>query len=238
MTRGPVLDERRLLYLDADLAVVDKPAGLLSQEHAGEPHQATVVHALAGLLRRRGESARLFAVHRLDEDTSGTLVVARTETARRALEALFESHDLDRIYHAVVLGQPRQAQGRLESRLSVGRDGVVRVVRRGGEFAVTHYATVAAVPGGSVLACRLETGRRNQIRVQLADVGHPVAGDRKYGRHHPAFERVRAPRPLLHATAISLPHPTSGEALTAIAPFPDDFRALLGDELCRRLLPG
>lgn len=231
------LPDSSLLWVDDHLVVVDKPSGLLSTEAPDRAHRS-VLPRLAALLRTRGESAKLFAVHRIDEETSGTLVVARSAETRRALEATFEAHTVERIYHAIVIGAPQPSEGRLEGRLREDDDGVVRVVERGGRPARTDYSTVAVERGFAVVACRLDTGRRNQIRVQLADIGHPVAGDRKYGRRHRRFRSVPASRTMLHATAIGFTHPVTAAEISVVAPFPADFRSVLGAELSAKLSLG
>lgn len=229
------LESSRLLHVDDSLCVVDKPAGTWSQEAPkGGRGRTNVLHQLAARLVAMGQPGRVFAVHRLDLETSGALIVARTPDIRAALERLLRDRAIDRVYHAIVLGTPHPRRGRLESRLADDGD-VVRVVTSGGRKAVTHFDTVAVREDWSVVVCKLETGRRNQIRVQLADIGCPVAGDRKYGRDHAGFRRVRARRAMLHASGIGFAHPATGRQIRVIAPLPEDFRAILGEDLASRL---
>ena len=150
---------------------------------------------------------------------------------------MFAEHDVERVYHAIVLGSPRARAGTLESRLRERPDGIMESVRRGGSRAVTHYETIADHGSWSVVACQLETGRRNQIRVQFADIGHAIAGDRKYGHRNARFRSIRAPRTMLHATGIAFTHPITGARIEVLAKFPQDFRAFLGNELCDHLDP-
>ena len=223
----------RLLHLDEDLVVVDKPAFVLSQDLPDRPRAPTIQRLVTEWLHELGEARELHLVHRIDEETTGALLMARNLATKEALEKLFHAHDLERIYHALVQGKPHPAQGTLTGRLDT-RTEPVRVVPHGGERAITHYARVATLPEGSVLACKLETGKRNQIRAHLADRGHVLLGDRKYGWRG-KLPGVR--RCLLHATALSFTHPRTGARITAIAPFPEDMRCLLGEDLATSLLP-
>ena len=214
---------------DAHLIVVDKPAGMVvhpAPGHAG----GTLVNAL---LARCGPSltgvggvARPGIVHRLDKDTSGLIVAAKTEAAHAGLRALFETHDIDRGYLALVQGLPSPVTGRIEA--PIGRDPRHRkrmaVVERG-RAAVTHYRVEAAFgTRASSVACRLETGRTHQVRVHLAHIGHGVIGDPLYGgrrRGMPAF-----PRQALHAARLGFRHPATGDNMQFESPPPADFHEL------------
>ena len=233
---APPLARDRLLHLDADVCVIDKPSGVLSLPSPGREREACAVLRSKALLEGLGEDGTLFAVHRLDEETSGTLVLARNEAAREALDAVFRRHGAERIYHAVVLGRPRAERGRLVDRLAVDEQGIVRVVERGGQEAITDYAVVAYGEGWCVVACRLETGRRNQIRVQFAAAGFPIVGDRKYGRKHGGFKRQAAKRTLLHASGISLEGPSGPLRVTAA--LAADMRDFVGPETAARIQLG
>ncbi len=228
------LTSASLLHLDEDLLVVDKPAFVLSQDIAERPKATTIPVLVTDLLQELGEDREIHLVHRLDEETTGALLLARNLETKKALEKLFHSHDLERIYHALVQGRPHPQQGTMSGRLDTKGERAV-VVPHGGERAITHYALVATLPTFSVVACKLETGKRNQIRAHLADRGNVLIGDRKFG-HRTRMPGVR--RCLLHATALSLVHPRTGQRMTAVAPFPEDMRQLLGDELAVSLLPG
>ncbi|PIE23458.1 MAG: hypothetical protein CSA62_07520 [Planctomycetota bacterium] len=227
----------QILHLSPSHIVIAKAPGLLSIEAPGRDPRLSVVLRLRELLESRGEASEVYAVHRIDEETSGALVLARSPEARAHFDALFASHRIERIYHAIVLGTPHPRSGRIESQLVVGEDGVVVSCEQGGERAVMDYAVVHQGPQFSVVACRLETGRRNQIRVQLADRGCPLVGDRKYGRFDKRFDRVRARRSMLHATALGFVAPGEHAAKTHVAPFPDDFEKLLGPDLLQALTP-
>lgn len=190
-----------VLHRDDHLLVVDKPDGVLVVPAAGRPEPCLVDL----LTQQLGQ--RVFAVHRLDEDTTGCIAFALDEHSRGALEATFRDHAAVRDYLALTTAVPSPESGCIESQLEEGADGVVRVVRRGGKRAVTHYEALARNGRGSLVRCRLETGRRNQIRVHLAALGCPVAGDRKYGYRARAGERFG--RVMLHSWSLSVPHPVT-----------------------------
>lgn len=201
-----------LLHVDDDLLVVDKPAGMLVVPAPGRSGP-TVVDALS---RQLGQ--RVFAVHRLDEDTTGALVVALTDAARAGLETQFAEHLVERLYLALVRGAPTPAAGRIRSQLRAEGD-LVRVVTHGGQNAITHYETLERRGRYTLLCCRLETGRRNQIRAHLQALGHPLAGDRKYGFRSDGQERFS--RPMLHSWRVRFRHPITGVEVRAEAAPPD-----------------
>lgn len=196
------MEPLRVHYRDEHLVIVDKPANLLVVSAPGR-FGPTLLDRLSGQLGQR-----VFAVHRLDEQTTGAMVFALDEDTRTGLDALFRAHAVERRYLTLASAIPSPAAGRIESRLAEGGDGVVRVVASGGERAVTHYETVDRRGRCALLVCQLETGRRNQIRAHLAALGCAVAGDRKYGfRKRPGevFGRV-----MLHSWQIAFAHPVTG----------------------------
>ena len=232
-----------ILYEDAALLVLDKPAGLVVHPAPGNP-DGTLVNALLAhcgdSLGGIGGERRPGIVHRLDKDTSGLMVVAKTEAALAALAAAFAARDLDRAYLALVWGLPQPAAGTIEG--AIGRDPRERkrmaVVARGGKPALTRYRTLAAHPPAvSLLECRLATGRTHQIRVHLASRRHPVVGDPLYLRRMPAAaaalpEPLRRhlldfPRQALHAARLGFAHPVTGAPLSFTTPPPPDMQALL-----------
>jgi 23S rRNA pseudouridine1911/1915/1917 synthase len=218
-----------ILYLDSHILILNKPAGILTQEAPGRKGDQSVLPWAAKMLRARGEEAGLFLVHRLDEETSGTLAMARSKEAKEAMEQIFRGHRAERIYRGLVMGVPYPITARLESFLSLGEDGVMEVSDQGHK-AVTEYGVMESFEGYALLAFRLETGRRNQIRVQMADRGHPLVGDRKYGHWDPRIKTIRAPRCMLHASALRFRHPFSGEMIEVEAPLPGDFAPFLNPE--------
>lgn len=196
------MSELQLLHHDEHLVVVDKPAGTLVVPAAGRSGD-TVLDVL-----QRQLAQRVFAVHRLDEDTTGCLLVALDDATRAALEGLFRAHAVERDYLALCRSVPSPESGCIESQLEEGADGVVRVVRRGGRRAVTHYETLARRGRHALLRCRLETGRRNQIRAHLSALGCTIVGDRKYG--YRSAGRQQASRVMLHSWRLALRHPMGG----------------------------
>ncbi|MBZ0153500.1 MAG: RluA family pseudouridine synthase [Planctomycetes bacterium] len=200
-----------VLHRDDHLVVVHKPAGVLVVPAPGRA-APTLIDRLG---RQLGQ--RVFAVHRLDEQTTGALVVAITESARAAMEELFRRHAVERDYLALVAAAPSPPAGTIESQLEEGADGIVRVVRRGGQTAITHYETLSRRGRCVLVRCRLETGRRNQIRAHLAALGCPLAGDRKYGFR--AREGERFPRVMLHSWRLAFDHPlTTQRVAVVVAP--------------------
>ena len=213
-----------VVHADPDLVVVVKPAGMVSHPAAGH-HQGTLVHALLGLggswATAAGE-ARPGLVHRLDKDTSGLLVAARNDAAQAALQAQLADRSLSRAYLAIAVGRLPEAEGILEGPIGRHpRDRKRMAVVEGGRPARTRYRVREALRGHTLLRLDLETGRTHQIRVHLAALGHPVAGDRVYGGGR------AAPRPMLHAWRLRLRHPRTGEDMTFEAPPPADFEAYL-----------
>lgn len=197
-----------VLWADEHLVLVDKPAGVLVVPAPGRAGPTLVD------LVRRQLGGTVEAVHRLDEETTGVIALARDRAARVAMEELFRRHAVEREYVALVAAAPSPAAGRIESRLREDSEGVMRVVPSGGERAVTHYETRGRRGRCTLVHCRLETGRRNQIRAHLAALGCPVAGDRKYGyrrRANESFGRV-----MLHARRLAFVHPIRGVAVDVV----------------------
>ncbi|MBU6418235.1 MAG: RluA family pseudouridine synthase [Proteobacteria bacterium] len=235
-----------VLYEDSALLVLNKPAGLVVHPAPGNP-DGTLVNALIAhcgdSLTGIGGERRPGIVHRLDKDTSGIMVVAKTELALTRLSAAFASRDLDREYKALCWGVPNPASGRIEG--DIGRDPRERkrmaVVARNGKHAVTNYRILRNVGlAASLIACRLETGRTHQIRVHMAHIGHPLIGDPVYLKRRPAAAKLLPdqarllaldfPRQALHAEILGFSHPISDEPLRFSAPPPEDFQ-LLADAL-------
>ena len=193
----------RLVHEDDDLLVIDKPSGLLTIATDREREQ-NAYHLLFDYVHAQRPRHRLFIVHRLDRDTSGLIVFAKSERAKRRLQAQFEARDVERIYVAVVEGRVSQEEGTLESRLTEDRDLRVRPGKTG-KLAITRYRVRERRRDRTILDLHLGTGRRHQIRVQLAAMGHPIIGDVAHGsraRHHD--------RLCLHASGLGFTHPQSG----------------------------
>lgn len=219
-----------VLFEDPDVVVVDKPPGLVVHPGSGNP-TGTLVHGLIARypeLAGVGEPLRPGLVHRLDADTSGLLVVARSSTAYEALVAQMASHRVDRHYDALVWGTMETPAGRIDAPIGRSRRHPTRMaLAADGRQAVTDYSveTVFGDPVSvSLLRCRLQTGRTHQIRVHLSGIGHPVVGD-------PLYQGVReslvVPRLFLHATHLGFVHPVTGQHLTFDAPLPSDLAGVL-----------
>jgi 23S rRNA pseudouridine1911/1915/1917 synthase len=204
------------------LAVIDKPAGLVVHPGAGRP-SGTLVDALAGMLGG-GEPERRGIVHRLDRDTSGLLVVARSEEAHRRLSGLVRRRELERVYLALVRGAPRSRSGRIEAPIGRDRDEPTRVSldTDSPRPAVTHFELISRHGPDALLRVTLETGRMHQIRVHLAAIELPIVGDAVYGVPEPSLGRQ-----FLHAARLGFTHPFSGERLELEAPLPDELSAYL-----------
>jgi 23S rRNA pseudouridine1911/1915/1917 synthase len=211
-----------IAYEDLDLLVIDKPAGVVVHPGAGHA-RGTLVQALAGQVAG-GDPERPGIVHRLDRDTSGLLVVARTEAAHAALTRAMAERRVSREYLALVSGRPRARRGTIDAPL--GRDRRVRTrVSTDTDDprpAVTHFVTEAALPRATLLRVRLETGRTHQIRAHLLAIGHPVVGDPEYGVPGYGLERQ-----FLHAARLAFAHPLGGAAVDVTSPLPADLRAAL-----------
>jgi len=239
-----------IIYEDAELIVIDKPAGLVVHPAAGNP-DGTLVNALIAhcgtSLPGIGGVARPGIVHRLDKDTSGLLVAAKTERAMRSLAKQFAAHAIERSYNAVVWGAPRAGEGVIEG--AIGRNPFDRkrmAVLRGGRakpartrFSVVERYDAADRAFASLVECRLETGRTHQIRVHLAHIGHPLIGDPTYGRARtpprPKTDNEAAafaaaadfPRQALHAGVLGFHHPTLNKPMRFQSPWPQDFAGLV-----------
>lgn len=236
----PDLPPPIIRHADAHIIVVDKPAGLTTMRHAEETAEfgrgqrflpPTLADLLPGLLAGKHARLPVIPVHRLDKETSGLIVFARTPEAARHLGRQFREHESDRLYLALVRGQAQP--GRIESWLVRDRgDG-----RRGssrepgtGQHAVTHVAVLEAFNGYTLIECRLETGRTHQVRIHLGERGTPLCGERIYDRPlhgRPLPDGSGAARPMLHAARLGLVHPAAGKPMLWDATPPADFRKLL-----------
>jgi 23S rRNA pseudouridine1911/1915/1917 synthase len=217
----------RIVHEDAALIVVDKPAGLVVHPGAGQPDR-TLLNALLAHAPALAGVPRAGIVHRLDKDTSGLLVVAKTVEAQTDLVRQLASRSMRRVYIALVQGDP-PASGTIDA--PVGRDARARTrmaVTHRGKPARTTYRVLERFGRAALVECRLETGRTHQIRVHFQHIRHPLVGDTMYRRG--TRHGITFPRQALHAAELSLRHPSSGEEMTWRAPLPRDFKRLL-DEL-------
>jgi len=212
--RAPALPALlRLIHEDDDLLVIDKPAGLLTIATEDE-RERTAYRLVWDHLAARRPPRRPFIVHRLDRDTSGLLVFATSPATKRHLQAQFAARTAERRYVAVVDGRVAADAGTLQSRL-VQDQGLRVRPGRGGKAAITHYRVLARRRDATALELTLGTGRRQQIRVQLAEIGHPIAGDRAHGSRRDPFGRLA-----LHACRLSVVHPATGAPAVFETPAP------------------
>ncbi len=224
-------------FEDEHLIVVDKPAGLVVHPACGNL-DGTLVNALLhhcrGSLSGIGGVERPGIVHRIDKDTSGLMVAAKTDRAHAGLAAQFARHSIDRRYHAIVNGRPRPAGGRIEGNLgrsATNRKKMAIVPAGQGKHAVTHYATLAPLDGAAMVECRLETGRTHQVRVHMASIGHALLGDPVYGGkaargQRDLLERLGFKRQALHAARLGFTHPVTSETLSFESTMPADMQEL------------
>jgi 23S rRNA pseudouridine1911/1915/1917 synthase len=220
-----------ILYEDEQLLIIDKPAGMVVHPSAGHD-TGTLVHALLAHcpLSSIGGVQRPGIVHRLDKDTTGAIVVAKTDFAHQHLQQQLQAKTARRVYLGVVYGAPKTDSGTID--LPIGRHPVDRqkqaivAIDRGGKAAVTHWQIQERFKGFSLIEFRLETGRTHQIRVHTTQMGHPVVGDPVYGTGR-ASVGVKLPGQSLHARQLELIHPVTGELISVTAPLPERLRTLL-----------
>jgi len=221
---APEQMDLRIAYEDEHLVVVDKPAGLVVHPAPGHA-SGTLVHGLLEHDVAGGDADRPGIVHRLDRDTSGLMVVARSEEAHRRLQGLVRKHALERHYLALVVGLPRSRSGRIEAPIGRDRRDPLRhsLDTDTPRDAVTHFDVAELLPGHTLLDVRLETGRTHQIRVHLAAIDLPVAGDPVYGRPR----ELGLSRQFLHAARLGFDHPFTAGRVHVESPLPADLAAAL-----------
>jgi 23S rRNA pseudouridine1911/1915/1917 synthase len=233
----------RVLHEDRHVLVVDKPAGLLTLPTPDRERDTLIERAGKYLTIRHG-LARPFVgvVHRLDMDTSGALALARSPEAVRAFQELFKAHDIERQYLAVVEGRVGPATGTVNLALVADRGDLRRGVARGpneGKRAVTHYRVVERFgPVATLVACWLETGRTHQIRIHMAELGHPVVGDPVYRPRNRPRTKASFHRQALHAQTLGFLHPFTKQEVRVEAQVPPDLDALIVDLRNRYGIPG
>ena len=210
------------VHEDEDVLVINKPPGLLTSTVPNEKRQ-TAIALIRRYLEEREPKARAGVIHRLDRDASGLLVFSKHNDAYEHLKRQFFHHTVDRIYTAVVRGKPNPPSGRIKSHLVEFHDGSMRAAEEHekGQLAITHYDTVQARKGLSLLRVKLETGRKHQIRAHLAKRGVPIVGDTVYGE-----EETPEPRLLLCATTLAFEHPRTGKRMTFRIPPPAEIQTL------------
>jgi 23S rRNA pseudouridine1911/1915/1917 synthase len=225
-----------IIFEDEHLLVVDKPAGLVVHPAAGNL-DGTLVNALlhhcGGSLSGIGGVARPGIVHRIDKDTSGLLVVAKTDVAHEGLAKQFAAHSVDRRYLAILNGVPNASEGKIDAplaRSATNRKKIAIVEGSSGKRAVTHWRRLSVLKDAALVECRLETGRTHQIRVHMASIAHPLIGDPVYGRsgktHGKLLSELQFGRQALHAAELGFAHPVTKHRLSFSSPMPADMQEL------------
>jgi 23S rRNA pseudouridine1911/1915/1917 synthase len=228
-----------IVFEDQHLIVIDKPAGLVVHPAAGNP-DGTLVNALLhhcrGNLSGIGGVARPGIVHRIDKDTSGLLVVAKSDAAHEGLAKQFADHSIERAYLAVCNGHPSPAEGTIRGRIGRSDSNRKKMAllpdnSSRGKHAVTHYKVLEKLDNCALVECRLETGRTHQVRVHLASIGHALLGDPVYGRANQALRPILRSldfrRQALHAAVLGFIHPVSGQRLSLSSQLPPDMAELI-----------
>ncbi|WP_119698432.1 RluA family pseudouridine synthase [Microbacterium halotolerans] len=222
-----VVPELGIIFQDEHLIVVDKPVGVAAHPSPGW-EGPTVVGALMGLgvsVATSGAAERAGIVHRLDVGTSGLMVVAKSEYAYTQLKRAFKERTVDKIYHAIVQGHPDPLVGTIDAPIGRHRSHSWKfAVMPDGKESVTHYETIEAFPGASLLEIHLETGRTHQIRVHMAAHRHPCVGDPLYGSDPTLSERLGLTRQWLHAHGLAFEHPATGDRVEFASPYPPDLQ--------------
>jgi 23S rRNA pseudouridine1911/1915/1917 synthase len=215
---------------DRDIVIVEKPAGLLTLSTEAHEKDTLLSRVSAYLLHRFRRRPYVGVVHRLDKDTSGAVVFARSREMLTSLQKLFGRHEVSREYLAIVEGRVVKESGTVSLDLVADRGDRRRGTAKRGERgvpAVTHYRVLERLRGATLVALNLETGRTHQIRLHMASLGHPVLGDRVYRGRDFEAPVLEVPRQMLHARTLGFVHPGTGEPVSAESPIPDDFRQAL-----------
>ena len=228
--RPQIAEGMSLIHQDDDIVVIDKPVGVAAHPSAGWSGPTVLGHlAAAGVeIRTSGDPERQGIVSRLDVGTSGLMVVARTERAYTTLKDAFRAREVGKVYHAICQGTPEQPRGTIEA--PIGRSpqhDYKFAVRDDGKHSVTHYETLEALQGATLLKIGLETGRTHQIRVHMAALHHPLVGDPLYGADPTLAERVGLIRQWLHAMELTFVHPATGREVTYASQYPEDLQRAL-----------
>ncbi|MBN8820502.1 MULTISPECIES: RluA family pseudouridine synthase [unclassified Spirosoma] len=224
--RAPETSQYRgltLLYEDPDIIVINKQAGLLSMATAKE-RDRTAYGILSDYVKKENPKNKIFIIHRLDRETSGVMMFARSENVQQLMQESWNSTTKQRTYVALVEGVPKPPEGTITSYLRESKALIVYSSQNpdNGQLSVTNYRVAKAANGYALVELELETGRKNQIRVHMSDIGHPIAGDTKYGAQTDPIGRLG-----LHAETLAFTHPITGEAMRFDAPVPKTFLSIV-----------
>ena len=215
-----------ILFADEDIVVIDKPVGVAVHASPGweGPTVTASIAALGHRISTSGAPERQGIVHRLDVGTSGVMVVAKSELAYESLKAQFRDRTVKKIYHALVQGHPDPSKGTIDAPIDRHpQENYKYAVVNGGKDSVTHYETIEAFAGASLLKIELETGRTHQIRVHMAAIKHPCVGDSMYGADPKLAGKLELHRQWLHATQLTFRHPKTGQDVTFNSAYPQDL---------------
>jgi 23S rRNA pseudouridine1911/1915/1917 synthase len=228
-TRSPEITQYRgltVLFEDSHLIVINKQAGLLSMA-TNKERDRTAYGILSGYVKKENPNNKIFIIHRLDRETSGVMMFAKSEKVQQLMQESWNATTKQRTYVALVEGVPRPSQGKISSYLHESKALIVYSSQNpdNGQLSITNYTTLKTTPKYALLALELETGRKNQIRVHMQDIGHPIVGDDKYGAKTDPIGRLG-----LHAEVLAFEHPITGEPMRFDAPVPKSFLSLMKGE--------
>ena len=220
---GSLSRSLRIVYQDDHLIVVDKFHGLLSIATEGEK-QATAYSILSSFVKQQNSAGKIFVVHRLDRDTSGLMMFAKSEEVQTLLQSSWKESIVERTYMAVVEGQVEEPEGTIQSYIYESKALMMHTTKdpEKGDLAITHYRVIKSKPHYSLVEIKLDTGRKNQIRIHMQEIGHSIVGDKKYGATGNPIARLA-----LHASVLAFIHPITNEKMRFESPLPTKFRRLI-----------
>jgi len=220
---GSLSRSLRIVYQDEHLIVVDKFHGLLSIATEGEK-QATAYSILSSFVKQQNVTNKIFVVHRLDRDTSGLMMFAKSEEVQALLQSSWKESIVERTYMAVVEGQVEEPEGTISSYIYESKALMMHTTKdkEKGDLAITHYRVIKSKPAYSLVEIKLETGRKNQIRLHMQEIGHSIVGDKKYGATGNPIARLA-----LHASVLTFIHPVTHKKMRFESPLPTKFRRLI-----------
>ncbi|MGL5089198.1 MAG: RluA family pseudouridine synthase [Cetobacterium sp.] len=217
----------KILFEDKDVIVIEKECGLLSIATEKKTNENTAYKLLMDYIKGRDRKDRIFIVHRLDKDTSGVMIFAKTEEVKKQLQENWNELVLEREYAVIVEGAVKEKEGQIKSYLKENLNFMTYSVKdgnTGGKLAITNYKVEKVKGKFTYLKASLETGRKNQIRVHMNDIGHPVVGDKKYGAKTDPLKRLG-----LHAETLTITHPTTNKKISFVSPIPSEFKKIIGE---------